>query len=274
MFRTCYRHYKYLVMPFGLTNALATCQALVNNVIRAHLNLTAIAYLDDILVYSNTQREHTTHVKDVLRCLQQAGLKLKPEKCEFNKPEVEFLRYIIGINGIRMDPNKITAIRDWPQPTTVKEVQAFLGFANFNQQFIKNYSEKALPLTELTKKETRFQWGDNQEKSFQKLKDACTKEPVFLNFRANKPMKIEMDASDQAVGACLYQQKDGKWHPVAYYSRKMSQAEQNYDIHDKELLAVVNALEHWRVYAESSSELTIFTDHKNLTTFTTTKKLN
>ena len=87
-------------------------------------------------------------------------------------------------------------------------------------------------------------------------------------------MKIEMDASDQAVGACLYQRKDGKWHPVAYYSRKMLQAEQNYDIHDKELLAVVNALEHWRVYAESSSKLTIFTDHKNLTTFTTMKKLN
>ena len=87
-------------------------------------------------------------------------------------------------------------------------------------------------------------------------------------------MKIETDASDQAVGACLYQQKDGKWYPVAYYSRKMSQAEQNYDIHDKELLAVVNALEHWRVYAESSSKLTIFTDHKNLTTFTTMKKLN
>ena len=124
------------------------------------------------------------------------------------------------------------------------------------------------------KKETGFQWGDNQEKSFQKLKDACVKEPVLLNFRANKPMKIKMDASDQAVGTCLYQRKDGKWHPVAYYSRKMSQAEQNYNIHDKELLAVVNALEHWRVYAESSSELTIFMDHKNLTTFTTTKKLN
>ena len=132
VFRTCYGHYEYLVMPFGLTNAPATCQALVNNVIRAHLNLTAIAYLDDILVYLNTQREHTTHVKDVLRCLRQAGLKLKPEKCKFNKPEVEFLRYIIGINGIKMDPSKITAIRDWPQPTTVKEVQAFLGFANFN----------------------------------------------------------------------------------------------------------------------------------------------
>ena len=112
VFRTHYGHYEYLVMPFRLTNALATCQALVNNVIRAHLNLTAITYLDNILVYLNTQWEHTTHVKDVLRCLQQAGLKLKPEKCEFNKPEVEFLRYIIGINGIRMDHNKIMAIQD------------------------------------------------------------------------------------------------------------------------------------------------------------------
>ena len=119
-------------MPFGLTNTPATCQALINNVIRAHLDQTAITYLDDILVYSNTQQEHTKHVKDVLRCLQEAGLKLNLKKCEFNKPEVEFLRYIIGIEGIKIDPEKIKAIQQWPTLTSVKEVQAFLGFANFN----------------------------------------------------------------------------------------------------------------------------------------------
>ena len=119
-------------MLFGLTNTPATCQALINNVIRAHLDQTAIAYLDNILVYLNTQQEHTKHVKDVLQYLQEAGLKLNPKKYKFNKPEVEFLRYIIGIEGIKIDPEKIKAIQQWPTPTSVKEVQVFLGFANFN----------------------------------------------------------------------------------------------------------------------------------------------
>ena len=119
-------------MLFGLTNTPATCQALINNVIRAHLDQTAITYLDNILVYSNTQQEHTKHVKDVLRCLQQAGLKLNPKKCKFNKPEVKFLEYVIGIKEIKIDPEKIKVIQQWPTLMSVKEVQAFLGFANFN----------------------------------------------------------------------------------------------------------------------------------------------
>ena len=119
-------------MLFRLTNTPATCQALINNIIRAHLDQTAIAYLDNILVYSNTQQEHTKHVKDVLQYLQKTGLKLNLKKCEFNKPEVEFLRYIIGIKEIKINPEKIKAIQQWPILTSVKEVQAFLGFANFN----------------------------------------------------------------------------------------------------------------------------------------------
>ena len=119
-----------------------------------------------------------------------------------------------------------------------------------------------------------YWWTERQQKVFQQLKDACAKEPVLLNFKTGQPTQIKTDASDQAVGVCLCQQVDSKWYPVAYYSHKMSQAEQNYDIHNKELLAVVNTLKHWRVYTESSSELTILTDHKNLTMFTTTKKLN
>ena len=132
----------------------------------------------------------------------------------------------------------------------------------------------ATPLTELTKKDVEYWWTERQQKVFQQLKDTCAKEPVLLNFKTGQPTRIKTDASDQAVRVCLCQQADGKWHPVAYYSQKMTQVEQNYDIHNKELLAVVNTLKHRRVYMESSSELTVLTDHKNLTTFTTTKKLN
>ena len=273
-FRTRYGHYEYLVMPFGLTNAPATCQALINNVLRAHLDRTVVAYLDDILVYSEDEAEHVHHVREVLECLRKAGLLLKPEKCEFHKTKVDFLGYDISTEGVQMSQDKIRDIQEWPTPTTVKEVQAFLGFLNFNRRFVEGFSKKALPLTRLTAKDKEFKWGKEQDDAVLQLKKACMEPPVLCTFQVNQPARIETDASDLAIGACLCQQKDSKWHPVAYYSRKMTAPEQNYDIHDKELLAVVEALKHWRVYAESCSDLDIFTDHKNLLNFTTTKTLN
>ena len=155
-FRTRYGHYEYLVMPFGLTNAPANCQMVVNEAIRYALDQYTIAYLDDILIYSRTYKEHVRQVQRILKSLGERGLRVKPEKCEFHKEEVEFLGFRVGRNGIRIDPNKLQAIREWPTPKNVKEVQAFLGFANYNRQFIEGYSRKAKPLTDLTKKETQF----------------------------------------------------------------------------------------------------------------------
>jgi len=180
----------------------------------------------------------------------------------------------VGIFGIQMSPEKIRAIVNWPTSHNVKTVQGFLGFANFNRKFIEGYSQKALPLINVIRKDIEFQWGEKQQKAFEELKQACANPSVLCTFRANEPARIETDASDLAIEACLYQQKENKWHPVAYYSKKISGAEQNYNIYDKKLLAIVAALQNWRVYAESCSELTIFTDHKNLLTFTTTKELN
>ena len=273
-FRTRYGLYEYLVMPFGLTNAPATCQELVNNVLRAHLDRTVVAYLDDILVYSRTLEEHIQHVKEVLECLKQADLQLKPEKCEWHKEEVEFLGYIVGRHGVKMSPTKIEVVKSWLTPTTVKQIQEFLGFVNFNRRFIKDYSKIAIPLTKLTRKDTPFKWGKEQDDAFETLKNACIAPPTLITFCSGKPMRMETDASDLALGACITQEKDGLWHPIAYYSRKFTGPEERYDVHDKELLAIVSALEHWRPYAESCSELTIYTDHKNLVYFTTTKVLN
>jgi len=151
---------------------------------------------------------------------------------------------MVTTKGVRMSPEKIQAIQEWPAPHDVKSVQGFLGFANFNRRFIEGYSKKALPLTEITKKDTGFRWDTDQKRAFKELKQACMDPPVLYTFRNGEPARIETDASDLVIGACLCQQKDGKWHPVAYYSRKMSPAEQNYDIHDKELLAVVCSLQH------------------------------
>jgi hypothetical protein len=273
-FRTRYGHYEYTVMPFGLTNAPATFQELINNVLRAHLDIFVIAYLDDILVYSENMEDHVEHVRTVLRCLDQFNLRLKPEKCEFHKDEVAFLGYIVGANGVRMSEDKIKVVKEWPQPKTVKEIQSFLGFLNFNRQFIKDYSKIAIPLTKLTRKDTPFEWSKEAEDAFQTLKNASIEPPCFRIFQAGQPLRFETDASNLALGGCMSQPHEGKWHPIAYYSRKFTGPEERYDVHDKELLAIVACLKHWRVYAESCSDLTIFSDHKNLTRFTTTKVLD
>ena len=147
-FRTRYGLFEYLVMPFGLTNAPASEQELMNDLFRDILDDYVITYLDDTLVYSGgTLEDHQGKVKEVLSRFDKAGLKLKPEKCRFHQGEVEFLGHVVGRDGIRVDPAKVAAARDWPTPTNVKEVQSFLGFVNFNRSFVKGYSEHAEPLT-------------------------------------------------------------------------------------------------------------------------------
>lgn len=149
-FRTRYGLYKYTVMPFGLTNAPATFQAMINNALREHLDKFVVAYLDDILVYSNSLEEHVRHVNTILQCLDKYDLRLKPEKCEFHKQEVPFLGFHIGTHGVRISKDKIEKVKSWPEPSTVKEVQSFLGFCNFHRSLVSHYSDIARPLTDLT----------------------------------------------------------------------------------------------------------------------------
>ncbi|KAI7151490.1 hypothetical protein KC349_g9431 [Hortaea werneckii] len=166
-FRTRYGLYQFRVMPMGLTNAPATCQQLVNDVLRDLLDITAIAYVDDILIFTRGSREqHTKDVQAVLERLSTVDFKTAPEKCEFYKKEIEFLGFIISTTGIKMDPKKIQSIEEWPTPKTVTEIQAFLGLANYNRKFVEGYSRLAIPLTSLTKKDTEFVWTEKQEKAF------------------------------------------------------------------------------------------------------------
>jgi len=274
-FRSRYGLYEFMVMPMGLTNAPATMQQMINDVLRDLLDITVLAYVDDILVFTTGSLEQ--HVKDVQAVFERLAtttFKTAPEKCEFHKKSVKFLGFIIGTDGVRIDPEKTRSIEEWPTPRTVKEIQSFLGLANYNRKFIPDYSRVAIPLTKLTKKDTPFKWTSDQENAFQALKKMCTTSPTLRIFDVKLPIQVETDASDLAIGACLTQEHSGQRHPLAYYSRKMTPAEQNYDIHNKELLAIVVSLQHWRVYAEGAPGLIIYSDHKNLTTFTTTKELN
>ncbi len=273
-FRTRYGLYEYLVMPFGLTNAPATCQSYMNHVLQRYLDDFVVVYLDDILIYSRNMEDHRRHVTLVMTALSQESLKLELEKCEFHKESLPYLGVIVGRTGVQIDPAKTKSTREWPQPTNVKEMQSFLGFANYNRRFIKDYSKISAPLSDLTKKDQEYKWEEKHTKAFKELKKCFENPPLLKTFDPEKPLRIETDASDLAIGACITQQHEGRWHPLAYHSRKMTPAEQGYDIHDKELLAIVEAVKVWRPYVEGHDDVEILTDHKNLISFTSTKVLN
>ena len=165
---------------------------------------------------------------------------------------------------------------EWPVLKNVKEVQSFLGFMNFYRKFIEKYSKIASPLMELTRKDQKFEWSPEAQKAFDELKKRFTSQPILMSFDPEKPIMLETDASDGAIGACISQPDDkGRLRPVAFYSRKFSSAEMSYEIHDKELLAIVNAFKQWRVYLKGPKhEVQVYSDHKNLLYFTTMKVLN
>ena len=178
-FRTRYGLFQYNVTSFSLTRAPSTFQHYINDTLREFLDVFATAYLDDILIYSESIEEHRQHVCQVLTRLRTAGLQIDIEKCEFHTQETKYLGLIIGIDGVKMDPKKIETVKEWPQPRNLREVQAFLGFANFYRRFILGFSTIVKPLTELTKKDQPFIWNDNCERAFQDLKKRFISAPIL-----------------------------------------------------------------------------------------------
>ena len=275
-FRTRFGLYESLVMPFGLSGAPATFQRFINDTLREYLDVFCTAYLDDILIYSRTREEHEEHLRKVLTALREAGLYAKIQKCEFFKSETTFLGVIVGRNGIRMDPKKIEAIQKWETPSCLTDVQAFIGFANFYRRFIRGFSKIIAPMVALTRKGTKFGWNDNCQSAFDCLKTAFTEAPVLAPFDWEKEIILETDASDYVSAGVLSQYgDDGTLRPVAFFSKKHSITECNYEIYDKELLAIIRCFEEWRPELEgTASPIKVITDHRNLEYFTTTKLLN
>ena len=275
-FRTRYGLYESLVMNFGLTNSPASFQHFINDVLHEFLDVFATAYLDDILIYSDTLAEHEQHVTRVLEALSKSGLHLKPEKCHFHCQEVKYLGLIITPGGIRMDPTKVSAIQEWEKPRNIKDVRVFLGFSNFYRRFIRAYSRVVSPLVNLTRKGVPFEWDGACQDAFDTLKAAFTSAPLLRHFDHERDSVVETDASDYVSAGVLSQPDDqGVMHPVAYFSKKHSPAECNYEIYDKEMLAIVRAFEEWRPHLESAPcPVTVLSDHKNLEYFMSSKLLN
>ncbi|WAR61405.1 hypothetical protein PtB15_12B90 [Puccinia triticina] len=242
-----------LTMPFGPTGAPGYFQYFMQDILIGRIGKDTAAYLDDIMVYTQKRSDHTAAVNGILETLRKHQLWLKPEKCEFSKPEVEYLGLLIVCNRIRMDPAKVKAVMEWPAPRNVTELQRFIGFSNFYCRFIDHFLGKTRPLHDLTKAKTPFVWDDKCNSSFECLKTAFTSAPILKIADPYKPFILECDCSDFALGAVLSQ-----------------------EIFDKELLAIVAAFKEWRQYLEGNPHrLTaiVYTDHQNLESFMTTKEL-
>src|SRR6266436_6554581 len=244
------------VMFFGLCNSPATFQTMMNDILRDFIDReVVICYMDDILIFTTTLEEHRKVVREVLEMLWKRRLFLKPEKCKFERRRIEYLGLIISEGSVAMDPVKIQGVLDWPVPTKVKEVQSFLGFVNFYHRFNKDFSEKACPLHALTRKAKAWAWGPDEDRAFQGLKEAVTSAPV-LAFPADVGrFKLECNASNFATSTVLSQlQTDGEFHPVAFMSKSFTDVERNYEVYDKEMLAIVRALEEWRHFLQGAEE--------------------
>ncbi|CCC05610.1 unnamed protein product [Sordaria macrospora k-hell] len=275
-FRTRYGAYKYKVLPFGLTNGPSTFQRYINDALMGYLDDFCSAYIDDILIYSNTLGEHKSHVLKVLQRLKAAGLQADLDKCEFHVQETKFLGFIIGVNGVSVDPVKVAVVKDWKEPTTVKGVQSFLGFCNFYRKFVRKYDRVARPLTRPTKKGEAFEWSKDCRIVFDELKRRLLEAPVLAHFEYGHATRMETDASDGVLAGVLSQEHEDGWHPVAFYSETMQKAEHNYPIHNKEMLAVMRAPLCWRAELIGLQQwpFTIFTDHGALKYFSTKRLLS
>ena len=268
-FVTRYGRYEYTVMSFGLTNAPATFSRLMNSVFMEYLDKFVVVYLDDILVYSKSEKEHEEHLRLILMKLREHRLYAKFSKCEFWISEVTYLGHVISAKGIAIDPEKVKAIVEWEPPKTVKQVRSFLGLASYCRRFVENFSKIAKPLTDLTKKDKKFIWSPQCDESFNLLKSKLTSTPVLVGPDTSKPFQIFCDASLQGLGAILMQESQ----VVAYASRQLNTHELNYPTHDLELAAVVFALKKWRQYL-LGNRCEIFSDHKSLKYIFTQPDLN
>uniref|UniRef100_A0A158P4N7 RNA-directed DNA polymerase n=1 Tax=Tetranychus urticae TaxID=32264 RepID=A0A158P4N7_TETUR len=227
-FVTSFGMYEYVTMPFGLCNAPATFQRLMNCCLGGLKYKCCLVYIEDIIVFSKTIKEHLERLEAVFDSLRRAGLTLKPDKCFFFKKKILYLGHIISAAGQEPDPEKIRAVKNFPVPVTLKDIRAFVALCSYYRKFIKDFAKIAQPLTQLTKKEVPFIWGPTQIEAFEYLKNCLVKAPVLAHYNHMLETQLRTDASDIGLGAILLQKHENKWKPVAFASRQIRGAEINY----------------------------------------------
>jgi len=243
------------VMFFGMTNSPATFQAMMNEILRDLINKGKVAaFVDDVLVGTETEEGHDKIVEEVLRRLEENDLYIKPEKYVWKARKIEFLGVVIGPNEIEMKAEKIDGVLSWLQPKNIKDIRKFLGLANYYRRFIKDFARVARPMNVLTRKDEKWRWEEPQQKAFDELKKVFTMKLVLAAPDLDKEFRVEANTSNYATGGVLSMKcSDDKWRPVAFISKSLSDTERNYEIHDKEMLAVVRCLEAWRHFLEGAT---------------------
>ena len=259
-------HFEFNVMPFGLTNAPATFQRLMECILAGLTGEQCLIYIDDIIVFSASFPEHLERLTNVFLKLQDAGLKLKTEKCKFVQKAVKYLGHVVSAEGICPDPAKTEVVVSYPVPTSAKEVKQFMGLCNYYRRFVKDYSKIAAPLFKLLSKENAkfFAWNSASQNAFEELKSRLVSPPIQAYPDFKQPFLLHTDASDAAIGAVLSQVQGGTECVIAYWSRKLQKAERNYSTTEREALAVVASLKEFYPYVYGFP-CKLITDHNPLT---------
>ena len=252
--------YQFKRLPMGLKGSPSTFQRVMEAVMRGLTWKFCLIYLDDIIVFSRTFEDHLHHLRQVFDRLRTANLKLKPSKCFFAKREIRYLGHVVNQQGIQPDPGKVTAVKNYPTPCSLKELRSFLGLSGYYRRFIKNYAKIANPLYGLTKKDTIFNWSTECQQSFDALKTSLTEAPVLAYPNMNAPFRLYTDASDFAVGGVLCQEQDGIERVISYAGRSLDKAQRNYGITEKECLALIFSIKHFDCYLRST-KFTAVVDH-------------
>lgn len=265
--------YHFNVMPFGLSSAPPVFQELMNKVLGEAINKYCFAFLDDIIVFSDSFEQHVSHLESIFQKLEKAGLKLKPSKCHFLKEKINFLGHVVSQNGIEPDPEKIDVIQKLRAPRNVREVRSVVGMCSYYRRFIENFSDTVRNLTELTKKNAKFHWTPDHQKSFDQLKEKLANFPVLAHPDLRKPYKLYTDASLYAVGGILTQEHGGHERVIQYLSKKLSPGQQKWPTIEREAYAIVFAINKLRHFL-FGSEFTVYTDHKPLRSLFTSEMKN
>lgn len=250
-------------MPFGLTGAPGTFQEAMNSTLAPFLRKFVLVFFDDILIYSKSYEEHLVHLQQVFQLLSNHQSKLKLSKCAFAQQSISYLGHVISGAGVATNPEKVTAVSNWPIPSSTRELRGFLGLAGYYRKFVRHFGIIAKPLTELLRKNTIFKWTTIHDQSFQALKHALCSAPVLALPNFSKPFSIETDASASGIGAVLTQEG----HPLAFISKSLGPRSSGLSTYEKEYLAVIMAVQQWQQYLKFA-EFTIFTDQQSLVQLT------